>query len=195
MRVLGIETSCDDTGVAVYDDERGLLAHKLASQVETHQPYGGVVPELAARDHIRLLMPLVGAVLDEAGGRYADAVAYTAGPGLAGALLGGAAAWLLAGKSRLLVSTTWKGISLRRCLKKTNLTFPFWRCSFQADTRSWSMCTGSAAISCSEQPGMMRSAKPLTRPRSYWGSVTPGVLQLRPLPSTVRRSAIVSHDR
>ena len=89
MRVLGIETSCDDTGVAVYDDERGLLAHKLASQVETHQPYGGVVPELAARDHIRLLMPLVGAVLDEAGGRYADAVSYTAGPGLAGALLVG----------------------------------------------------------------------------------------------------------
>ena len=91
VRVLGIETSCDDTGVAVYDDERGLLAHKLASQVETHQPYGGVVPELAARDHIRLLMPLVGAVLDEAGGRYADAVAYTAGPGLAGALLVGVA--------------------------------------------------------------------------------------------------------
>ena len=89
MRVLGIETSCDDTGVAVYDSERGLLAHKLASQVETHRPYGGVVPELAARDHIRLLMPLVGEVLDEAGGRYADGVAYTAGPGLAGALLVG----------------------------------------------------------------------------------------------------------
>ena len=72
MRGLGIETSCDDTGVAVYGDERGLLAHRLASQVETHQPYGGVVPELAARDHIRLLMPLVGAVLDEAGGRFLD---------------------------------------------------------------------------------------------------------------------------
>ena len=67
MRVLGIETSCDDTGVAVYDSERGLRAHKLNSQVETHRPYGGVVPELAARDHIRLLMPLVGEVLDEAG--------------------------------------------------------------------------------------------------------------------------------
>ena len=69
MRVLGIETSCDDTGVAVYDSERGLLANRLASQVETHKPYGGVVPELAARDHIRLLMPLVCAVLDEVGGR------------------------------------------------------------------------------------------------------------------------------
>jgi N6-L-threonylcarbamoyladenine synthase len=90
VRVLGIETSCDDTGVAVYDSDQGLLVHKLASQVETHQPFGGVVPELAARDHIRLLMPLVDAVLDEAGGRHADGVAYTAGPGLAGALLVGA---------------------------------------------------------------------------------------------------------
>ena len=90
LRVLGIETSCDDTGAAVYDSGRGLLSHRLASQIETHEPYGGVVPELAARDHIRLLMPLVGAVLDESGGRYVDGIAYTIGPGLAGALLVGA---------------------------------------------------------------------------------------------------------
>jgi N6-L-threonylcarbamoyladenine synthase len=89
VKVLGIETSCDDTGVAVYDSEQGLLAHKLASQVETHQLYGGVVPELAARDHIRLLMPLVRAVLDESSCRNVDGVAYTAGPGLVGALLVG----------------------------------------------------------------------------------------------------------
>lgn len=91
MRVLGIETSCDDTGVAVYDSDRGLLAHKLASQLQTHGPYGGVVPELAARDHIRVLNPLVSLVLDESGGRHVDGVAYTVGPGLASALLVGAA--------------------------------------------------------------------------------------------------------
>ena len=90
MRVLGIETSCDDTGVAVYDSDNGLIAHKLASQLDTHEPYGGIVPELAARDHIRLLMPLVKSVLDESGPLLIDGVAYTRGPGLAGALLVGA---------------------------------------------------------------------------------------------------------
>ena len=65
-RVLGIETSCDDTGVAIYDSEQGLLAHALYSQIETHQEYGGVVPELAARDHIRKIIPLVEAVLEQA---------------------------------------------------------------------------------------------------------------------------------
>ena len=93
MRVLGIETSCDDTGVAVYDSERGLLAHRLYSQVSLHLDYGGVVPELASRDHIRKLLPLIRAVLDEAGLGPNDihGIAYTAGPGLAGALLVGAA--------------------------------------------------------------------------------------------------------
>ncbi|MBL09170.1 MAG: tRNA (adenosine(37)-N6)-threonylcarbamoyltransferase complex transferase subunit TsaD [Acidiferrobacteraceae bacterium] len=90
MRVLGIETSCDDTGVALYDSDIGLIAHKLASQLDTHAPYGGIVPELAARDHIRLLMPLVKSVLDESGPLLVDGVAYTRGPGLAGALLVGA---------------------------------------------------------------------------------------------------------
>jgi N6-L-threonylcarbamoyladenine synthase len=93
MRVLGIETSCDDTGVAVYDSERGLLAHRLYSQVSLHLDYGGVVPELASRDHIRKLLPLIRAVLDQAGLGPDDihGIAYTAGPGLAGALLVGAA--------------------------------------------------------------------------------------------------------
>ena len=93
MLVLGIESSCDDTGVALYDGGQGLLAHRLYSQIALHQPYGGVVPELASRDHIRKLLPLVEAVLAAAGKRTADitAVAYTAGPGLAGALLVGAA--------------------------------------------------------------------------------------------------------
>ncbi len=93
MRVLGLETSCDDTGVAVYDTERGLLAHRLYSQVALHLDYGGVVPELASRDHIRKLLPLIRAVLTESGlsGDELDGIAYTAGPGLAGALLVGAA--------------------------------------------------------------------------------------------------------
>ena len=93
MRVLGIETSCDDTGAAVYDSDGGLLAHRLSSQVDVHRPFGGVVPELAARDHIRKLLPLIETVLAEAasGPRDVDGVAYTAGPGLSGALLVGAA--------------------------------------------------------------------------------------------------------
>jgi len=92
MRVLGIESSCDETGVALYDTERGLLAHAVHSQIALHAAYGGVVPELASRDHIRRLIPLVAQVLETAGveRQTLDAVAYTAGPGLAGALLAGA---------------------------------------------------------------------------------------------------------
>jgi len=93
MLVLGIETSCDETGVAVYDSRRGLLAHALYSQIALHDPYGGVVPELASRDHIRRLLPLMREVLASAGVSVSDldAIAYTQGPGLAGALLVGAA--------------------------------------------------------------------------------------------------------
>jgi N6-L-threonylcarbamoyladenine synthase len=92
MRVLGIETSCDETGIAIYDDEKGLLANQLYSQVKLHADYGGVVPELASRDHVRKTAPLIQAALKES--NYSlkdiDAVAYTAGPGLVGALLVGA---------------------------------------------------------------------------------------------------------
>jgi len=93
MRVLGIETSCDETGVALYDSERGLLSHALHSQVDIHAEYGGVVPEIASRDHVRKLLPLIGHCLDQAGVSRTeiDGVAYTAGPGLIGALLVGAA--------------------------------------------------------------------------------------------------------
>lgn len=90
--VLGIETSCDETGIAVYDSGRGLLAHRLHSQVALHRDYGGVVPELASRDHIRHVLPLTAEVLKAAGCGLSDldAIAYTGGPGLAGALLVGA---------------------------------------------------------------------------------------------------------
>lgn len=92
MRVLGIETSCDETGVALYDTERGLLADALYSQIDMHIEHGGVVPELASRDHVRRLLPLIERVLDEAqcSRRELDAIAYTAGPGLVGALMVGA---------------------------------------------------------------------------------------------------------
>ncbi|MDP2556280.1 tRNA (adenosine(37)-N6)-threonylcarbamoyltransferase complex transferase subunit TsaD [Photobacterium damselae subsp. piscicida] len=92
MRILGIETSCDETGIAIFDDEKGLLAHELYSQVKLHADYGGVVPELASRDHVKKTIPLVKAALKSAGLTPAnlDGVAYTAGPGLVGALLVGA---------------------------------------------------------------------------------------------------------
>lgn len=93
MRVIGIESSCDETAVAVFDTARGLLAHRLHSQIALHQAYGGVVPELASRDHIRRLLPLVREALAaaESSRETVDGVAYTAGPGLIGALLVGAA--------------------------------------------------------------------------------------------------------
>jgi N6-L-threonylcarbamoyladenine synthase len=93
MRVLGIETSCDETGTAVYDSATRALVHEVHSQVDLHAAYGGVVPELASRDHIRRTLPLVRLVLRRAGLglRDLDAIAYTEGPGLAGALLVGAA--------------------------------------------------------------------------------------------------------
>jgi N6-L-threonylcarbamoyladenine synthase len=91
MRVLGIETSCDETGVAVYDSREGLLAHALYSQIKLHREYGGVVPELASRDHVQKLLPMVQEVVAQAGGAGSmDGVVYTAGPGLVGALLVGA---------------------------------------------------------------------------------------------------------
>jgi N6-L-threonylcarbamoyladenine synthase len=93
MLVLGIETSCDETGVALYDGQRGLLGHALYSQAALHAAYGGVVPELASRDHVRRLLPLTRGLLEQTGCslRELTAVAYTEGPGLAGALLVGAA--------------------------------------------------------------------------------------------------------
>ena len=94
MKVLGIETSCDETGVAIFDTQHGILAEALYSQVAVHAEYGGVVPELASRDHIRKLVPLLRQVFEQAGLEYADidGVAYTAGPGLIGALMVGATA-------------------------------------------------------------------------------------------------------
>jgi N6-L-threonylcarbamoyladenine synthase len=92
MLVLGIETSCDETGVALYDTHQGLLGHTLHSQINMHRDYGGVVPELASRDHIRRVLPLITQVFEQTNITLSavDAIAYTQGPGLAGALLTGA---------------------------------------------------------------------------------------------------------
>ena len=92
MRVLGIETSCDETGVAIYDEDEGLVADLLFSQIEVHKSYGGVVPELASRDHIRKTLPMIKQSMEESGTsvEQLDAIAYTAGPGLVGALMVGA---------------------------------------------------------------------------------------------------------
>ncbi len=102
MIVLGIESSCDETGIALYDSEKGLLAHTLHSQIEVHAEYGGVVPELASRDHIRYLVPLLEQAMHQANIEKSmlNGVAYTAGPGLIGALMSGASvgrslAWAL----------------------------------------------------------------------------------------------------
>lgn len=92
MRILGIETSCDETGIAIYDNKLGLLAHDLYSQVEVHAEYGGVVPELASRDHVRKILPLIKKVLMDANTspKQIDGIAFTSGPGLIGALMVGA---------------------------------------------------------------------------------------------------------
>ncbi len=130
MRVLGIETSCDETGVAVYDSERGLLSHALYSQVALHAPFGGVVPEVASRDHVLKIVPLVSEALREAGLVLGDidGVAYTTGPGLAGALMVGAMfgrslAYAL-GKPAIGVHHL-EGHLLAPCLEDKAPAFPF----------------------------------------------------------------------
>lgn len=142
MRVLGIETSCDETGIAIYDGELGLLSHVLYSQIPIHADYGGVVPELASRDHIRKTIPLIKQALREANCDAAsiEGVAYTAGPGLAGALLVGAAigrSLALAWGNRRWLCIIWKGIYWHLCWKITHRHFRFWRFWFLVTIPNW----------------------------------------------------------
>jgi N6-L-threonylcarbamoyladenine synthase len=128
MLVLGLETSCDETGVALYDTGRGIIGQALHSQVDLHAVYGGVVPEIASRDHIRRLLPLIQGVLDEAGVERPDAVAYTAGPGLVGALMvgGGLASGLgLAWNCPLIPIHHMEGHLLAPMLEDDPPAFPF----------------------------------------------------------------------
>jgi tRNA A37 threonylcarbamoyltransferase TsaD len=141
MRVLGIETSCDETGIAIYDDEKGLLANQLYSQVKLHADYGGVVPELASRDHVRKTVPLIQAALKEAGlsSNDIDAVAYTAGPGWSARCWSArrlAVRWRSRGMCRRSRFTIWKGIFWRRCWKRIRLNSRLWRCWSPAAIRS-----------------------------------------------------------
>ena len=145
MLVLGIETSCDETGVAVYDSDRGLLAHTLYSQVKLHAEYGGVVPELASRDHVRKILPLLTKVLADAKvtKQQLDGIAYTAGPGLLGALMVGAsvATALAYGLNipAIGVHHIWKAIYWRRCWKiihPLSLSLHYW---FPVGIRNWSL--------------------------------------------------------
>lgn len=128
MNILGIETSCDETGVALYSTERGLIAHALHSQVDLHAAYGGVVPEIASRDHVRMLLPLIRQVLGEAGLEKPDAIAYTAGPGLVGALMvgGGMANGLgLAWDCPVIAIHHMEGHLLAPMLEKQPPAYPF----------------------------------------------------------------------
>ena len=130
MIVLGVESSCDETGLALYDTERGLLAHALHSQVAMHEEYGGVVPELASRDHVKRAIPLLEKILSDSGLAISaiDAIAYTQGPGLAGALLVGASIAnglaLSLGKSVLGIHHL-EGHLLSPMLSKNAPEFPF----------------------------------------------------------------------
>lgn len=130
MLVLGIETSCDETGIAIYDSQRGLLANQLYSQIELHADYGGVVPELASRDHIRKTVPLIQEALKQANlsAKDIDGVAYTAGPGLVGALLVGATigrSLAFAWNVPAISVHHMEGHLLAPMLEETPPTFPF----------------------------------------------------------------------
>ena len=130
MRVLGIETSCDETGIAIFDDQLGILSHQLYSQVKLHADYGGVVPELASRDHVRKTIPLIQAALAEAScdPDSIDGIAYTAGPGLVGALLVGATigrSLALAWNKPAVAVHHMEGHLLAPMLEETAPEFPF----------------------------------------------------------------------
>lgn len=174
MRVLGIETSCDETGIAIYDDEKGLLANQLYSQVKLHADYGGVVPELASRDHVRKTVPLIQAALKESGltAKDIDAVAYTAGPGLVGALLVGATV----GRS---LAFAWnvpaipvhhmEGHLLAPMLEDNPPEFPFVALLVSGGHTQLISVTGIGQYSCSASLSMMPPVKRLIKPRSCWG--------------------------
>ncbi len=186
MRVLSIESSCDESAVAVLDEDRGLLAHRVFSQVALHDAYGGVVPELASRDHVRKLLPLLKETLEEARSAPSDidGVAYTAGPGLAGALLTGAClghalayAW---GVPAIAVHHL-EGHLLAPMLERARTPHAVPRPVGIRGAYAADRGRGAWRISdCSESPWTMPRARPSTRPPSSSGSRTPVARTSRP---------------
>ena len=142
MNILGIETSCDETGLAIFNPEKGIIADIVHSQVDIHQAYGGVVPELASRDHIRRIVPLLDQLFEKAGIKHEEinGVAYTSGPGLIGALLVGAAVgrslaygWDVPSVGIQSYGSASIGTDVG---KKIHPNIPFWPCLFLADILS-----------------------------------------------------------
>ena len=180
MLVLGVETSCDETGVAVYDSERGLLAHNLYSQVKLHAEYGGVVPELASRDHVRKILPMLEQVLASADVTTADldGIAYTAGPGLMGALMvGGAAATALGYTLGIPVLGVhhMEGHLLAPMLEDHPPAFPFVALLVSGGhTQLVSVTRNRRTMNCSANRLMMPPVKPLIRPPNSWILDYPG---------------------
>src|SRR5689334_8842414 len=171
--VLGIETSCDETAVAVYDGARGLLSHALHSQVALHAEYGGVVPELASRDHVRRINPLIRKALADAGVRADElgAVAYTAGPGLIGALMvGGAVASGLAAALGvpLVPIHHMEAHLLAPMLETPHPEFPFLALLVSGGHTLLVSVEASAATSSSAKASMTPSARRSTRSPSSW---------------------------
>ena len=177
MRVLGIETSCDETAAAVYDTDAGLLSHCLHSQAELHREYGGVVPELASRDHVAKLPLVVKEALADAGGAPVDGVAYTVGPGLAGALLVGAAT----GRS---LAFAWRvpalGVHhleahlLAPMLEPRPPAFPFLALLVSGGHTQLVRVAVPASTKCWGSPSTMPRARPSTRPRPCSACPIPG---------------------
>ncbi len=200
MRVLGIETSCDETGIAIYDDENGLLANQLYSQVKLHADYGGVVPELASRDHVRKTVPLIQAAIKEAGltAQDIDAVAYTAGPGLVGALLVGATV----GRS---LAFAWnvpavpvhhmEGHLLAPMLEDNPPEFPFVALLVSGGHTQLISVTVSASMNCWASLSTTPRAKRSTKPPSCWGLITLAARCCRKWRRRARRGALPSRGR
>ena len=197
MRVLGIETSCDETGVAVYGEPGGLLAHRIHSQIALHARYGGVVPELASRDHVRRLLPLIDEVLQEAGlaRQDLDGIAYTRGPGLIGALMVGSAlarslAWAL-GIPAIGVHHM-EAHLLAPMLEEPAPAFPFVALLVSGGP---TMLVQVAATGCSGNRWMTLPAKPSTRPPSCWSCPIPEGLHWKRWPGRAIRNASSSRGR
>ena len=178
MLILGIESSCDETGTALIDSEKGLLAHRIHTQIDMHRAYGGVVPELASRDHIRRVLALTDEVLEEAGKTRSDlgAIAVTEGPGLAGALLVGISVAHAIGYALgipVIGVHHLEGHLLASLLADPAPRFPFVWC--RAAIHNSCVCRSSEATSSLVKRWMTLPAKRLIKPLSFSACATRAV--------------------